>query len=803
MTERLLPQHLDDLRRSGLSDEQIQRCGFHSESDPAKWSKLLKWKSAPKSAGPVLCIPFFGADGEPLDYVRVKPDKPRKAKVDGKPIKYESPKGAANRAYFPPGTRAALADPSLPLIITEGEKKAAKADQDGFACIGLVGVYGWQKGRPKNVDGTKSGPRELIPDLAAVAWRGRRVYIAFDSDLIEKTPVVWAQWHLAEALTLAGAEVLAVRIPAAADGSKQGLDDFLVAAGVEAFKKLLATAEPVEKPKPGDDDRPRILITTEEHAVNAKACRALASEPDLYQRGGLLVRIDETEAEPEDAAIIRRPAGSLVVREVMPPLLRERLTRCALWTKRDRNGIEVPAHPPAWAVNAVHCRGDWPRVRRLNAVVTHPVLLPDGSILATPGYDPKFRLYASLPPELKLKIPYQPTKADVTAALALLFDVVSDFPFETPAHRSAWLAGLLTPLAWFAFDGPAPFFLIDGNVRGVGKGLLADVIAIIITGRRFATMAYTNDREELRKRITALAVEGQRLVLLDNLAGAVGNDIFDNALTSTQWKDRLLGGNRVFDGPLNLSWFGTGNNVQLHADTARRVCHIRMESPDERPELKTGFKYEKLLEYVRQQRGPLLSAALTILRAWTVAGKPTHKLPPWGSFEGWSGVVREVIAFAGLADPGETRQALQSTADRDAAAMITILRGFLAMDEQRRGLTAADIIGKLNKMPEPPPDWMPEMRSAVEELCGRLEGRDLAMKFRSFKNRNFAGMMLMVAGEQNGSNRWIVRVIESKAAPPPCQTLEAGMKEEDSPPSAGTVGKLQIPENWRDQMPPD
>ena len=48
----------------------------------------------------------------------------------------------------------------------------------------------------------------------------------------------------------------------------------------------------------------------------------------------------------------------------------------------------------------------------------------------------------------------------------------------------------------------------------------------------------------MRKKITTLAVEGERLVMLDNLAGAVGNDVLDAALTSDPWKDRLLGGNR-------------------------------------------------------------------------------------------------------------------------------------------------------------------------------------------------------------------------------------------------------------------
>src|SRR5262249_5118887 len=154
----------------------------------------------------------------------------------------------------------------------------------------------------------------------------------------------------------------------------------------------------------------------------------------------------------------------------------------------------------------------------------------------------------------------------------------------------------------------------------------------------------------------------------------------DAALTTDRWKDRLLGGNRVYDGPLHVCWFGTGNNVQLQADTTRRVCHIRMESTDEHPEMKTGFKYPDLRAHVLANRGRLLSAALTILRGWIVAGRPRHGLAPWGSYEGWSGVVREAVVFAGLPDPGETRLALQTTADRDAAVMRSILACLEQMD---------------------------------------------------------------------------------------------------------------------------
>lgn len=245
---RLLPQHLADLRASGLSDDQIERCGFYSESDPAAVAKLLGRtdRAAVAALGPCLCIPFRGPDGRPLGYVRCKPDRPRR---DGdKAVKYESPVGRSNRVYLPPGTRAALADPALDLLLTEGEKKAAKADQEGFPTAGLVGVWGWVEKRPAGPDGRKTGPLELIPDLAAVAWKGRRVYLVYDSDLAAKPEVRLAEWKLAEVLAAAGADVRAVRLPPGPEGSKVGLDDFLVARGPDALRALLAEAGPVEPP---------------------------------------------------------------------------------------------------------------------------------------------------------------------------------------------------------------------------------------------------------------------------------------------------------------------------------------------------------------------------------------------------------------------------------------------------------------------------------------------------------------------------------------------------------------------------
>jgi hypothetical protein len=425
-------------------------------------------------------------------------------------------------------------------------------------------------------------------------------------------------------------------------------------------------------------------------------------------------------------------------------------------TDRNGNVTETPAHPPAWCVSAVYARGEWPGVRHLEAVVEYPVLRPDGTLLLVPGYDPTTGL--QLEPDGPLPdILENPNRSDALRARDELLEVVSDFPFEKLVHRAAWLAALLTPLARFAFSGPAPLFLCDANTRAAGKGLLLDTISTIVTGQQFTIATYTDDIEELRKRITSLCIQGDRMVLFDNLDGKFGNSVLDAALTGTFWEDRQLGCNRTVKAPLNMSWYATGNNVAVQADTARRLCHVRLETEEEKPEERSDFRHPNLLAWVRENRPRLLADALTILRAYCRAGRPDQKLKAWGTYEGWSSLVRGAVVWIGLPDPGDTRLLLQEQSDTSALAMRSLLMGWEQMDPERRGLTAAQVIQSLREPGDPVPDYHALMEDAVLSLVGRLDARSLGNQLRKFKRRVFDQRFLDRAGTSHQAALWVVR----------------------------------------------
>jgi len=648
--------------------------------------------------------------------------------------KYEGPSPGAP-AHVPLGT--AMCAGLVRLV--EGELKADVVFAlTGGPTISVAGVGSW---------------RTAINTLRELG--ASTVRLAFDADARAKPEVAGALSRGAAGLREIGFQIELEHWDAS---EGKGLDDLLVGGGwpglvqgeavIPAIEDIANAAGYVER-----RSRPKILITTEEHDVNDQAVAALAADQNIYQRAGTLVRII-VDASPA-ANGLRRPFTPRI--DPLPlPLLRERLAANAEWVKLDETQGECPARPPAWSTAAVHARGAWPGIRHLEAVVDHPVLRSDGRLLCSSGYDSDTGLLLRITEHLP-ELADRPSQAEAFAARNALLEVVADFPFEQEVHKSAWLAALLTPLGRFAFNGPAPLFLVDANVRGAGKGLLLDTVAHIVTGHRFPVATYSADQEELRKRITSLAVAGDRMVLFDNVEGYFGNPVLDAALTATSWEDRLLSTNRMVRAPLYLTWFATGNNVAIAADTARRTCHIRLECSNERPEQRSDFRHANLLAWVAHDRVRLLTAALTILRAYCAAGRPDMALTPWGSFEAWSHLIRGSVVWVGMADPGATRVLLQEKSDEGVQDMAIILDCWERMDPQRHGLTAAGVLDQLFRLESAPtPEYFPEFRAAIDGLINKREGRLLGNQLRKYRRRVINGRFIDHTGREHQAVRWAV-----------------------------------------------
>ncbi len=523
----------------------------------------------------------------------------------------------------------------------------------------------------------------------------------------------------------------------------------------------IKTERPKHDTALGADASLGIETILDEKAVNDQVLAALAARGDLYDHNGSLSVISSESIADEPARKVIRHLGLASLREMISETC---VFYC--WAKDpEGNSFKKLSRPARWCYEAILVRGQWLDIPPIRGIVTSPVLRADGSILQTQGYDIDSGLYVDLT-EVFPFVSEEPTADDVQRAVDSLFDLTSDFPFNNAASRAAWLASLLTPLAREAYRGcTGPLFLFDANVRGSGKSLLADINSLIVTGREATRLTSPQNDEEARKRITALVNDSDRVVLIDNIAGRFGSPSLDAALTGTIWKDRRLGHTELIEAPLRMTWYASGNNVLLAADTARRVCHIRLESPLENPEDRSGFKHADIRKHVRQNRPALLAAALTILRGYVVAGRPNQGLKSWGSFEGWSDLVRNSIVWCGQADPGETRTELRSTSDSEAGALRQMLVAVQLVDQDNHGLRTSDMlkiaIGKTagdNKSYSLADSDL--LCEGIEMFCeasiDRVNTRRLGVRLSHFRNR-VVDQMAFDCTLKSGTNYWFVQ----------------------------------------------
>ena len=281
---------LKALANSGLTEADARIMGIED----------VTGESCPELAGTTdsgYRFVYYNFDGKPLepDFYRIRRhEMPSTPKFGAKPVKTDCPKylqpaGSGVHAYLSrriDWNADVLADQhqTIPVIFTEGEKKAEAACKAGLITVGLGGVDAFASSK-QDID--------LLPDLAKLA-KNRRVRIVYDSDITHKDDVRRARKKLALQIYLAGGFPEFIDLPSDGD-DKVGLDDYLLKHSKKDFLAL-----------PRQEITPQLLIRW---LHNKKKEQKLGFDPEATARligrvvtqamahGGQFLQTDTAEPE--------------------------------------------------------------------------------------------------------------------------------------------------------------------------------------------------------------------------------------------------------------------------------------------------------------------------------------------------------------------------------------------------------------------------------------------------------------------------------------------------------------------------
>jgi len=390
----------------------------------------------------------------------------------------------------------------------------------------------------------------------------------------------------------------------------------------------------------------RIITNNQDHnLVVDNALDALYTEnsrnmayPVAYVRGGLLARITRDES------------GVTLTQEYKEAGLSYVLAQSAKWVATGTDGdgaiTERAVPPPQNVVRSVLDMPEYKGFPPLAGITNAPVFGKDGHLHDKSGYSEETKLYYANGIEIG---DTEPTTANVEAALLLLqVELLGDFPFKDAASATHALALTLLPFVRPMVDGPTPLHLIDSPTPGTGKGLLIEVCSIPSTGGNMPSVQAGRDDDEWRKRITACLLTGASHISIDNISVALDSGELASALTQPIWADRVLGASKEVRIPIRTIWMANGNNVVPSEEIARRIIWVRLDANREQPWERQTFRHDNLVSWAKGHRAELVTACVTLVRAWIDSGMKVFSGKRKGSFENWAEIMGGIFESIGV-----------------------------------------------------------------------------------------------------------------------------------------------------------
>jgi len=237
LASTLTTQHQNEWVNNSKVSELITTLNLETLTDNKDIALRLGWKSYHHTPG-WWCSGVNPRTGAKLGTMhgQFKPDQPYKFPKSKKPSKYLSSKAQYDAICLDVGNPKfwleIIQNISVPVLVTEGCKKAGAGLTHGYPTLALLGVeMGLIKGK-------------LVNHLALFASPGREFILCFDADLVNKKNVQTALLKLAKVLAKLGCRV---RVATWEESRGKGMDDFLANNGKDEFDVELARAQLIEE----------------------------------------------------------------------------------------------------------------------------------------------------------------------------------------------------------------------------------------------------------------------------------------------------------------------------------------------------------------------------------------------------------------------------------------------------------------------------------------------------------------------------------------------------------------------------
>ena len=342
--------------------------------------------------------------------------------------------------------------------------------------------------------------------------------------------------------------------------------------------------------------------------------------------------------------------------------------------KETKDG-ECAVAPPAKFV-AHYLKYRRSKLPRVHAVLTMPLVLPGGTLLATNGLDRLRRAVFRIDEALLPFLPKAKDCADGAVDEAFTFlidewlcDVATDLE-----GKCVLIALALTIIERILLPA-RPLFFVTAGLRGGGKTTALMMIALAVTGIKVAAAAWSPDPNERKKALFSYLLEALPFLVWDNIPRGtmIACPHLERASTSETYSDRILGETKTPVAPAYTINAFTGNNIGPKSDQASRSLEARIMTDRPDPENRE-FKHSDPIGWTQDHRGQILDALYTILLG-NPQLKPKSRRPAETRFKEWWHLIGSAVEYAAsraaqkLCQPISFKQMFARTEAKDEEAI--------------------------------------------------------------------------------------------------------------------------------------